>query len=518
LSQENTTFNRYYIKLSPSLNFESPKEVLNINALQSLKQQYAFKIFDAYGFSKEKIEGFSKQSKSNFTLKNTFRIEATLNTEASNNLLTALKKLPNLVYAYQSNTQPIAPPHDIAPATDNLETNQGYIESNPGLNVRYAWNNGAFGDNIKIRAVEYGLNINHEELDHQNVTIAVGATINAGASTEYTEHGTSVAGVVIGDKGSYGISGLAYNATEYVLYPEWTEEYQYNRVTATANAIANSTEGDILIFETQAYAQNDKFAPGEYEQAIWDLTKIATDAGIIVVAAAGNGDENLDDTFYNDYNARGDSGAIIVGAGTSDLNHNKMGFSSYGSRVNVHSWGQNVFTTGEGYSPLIFGNDFNQYYNPYFSGTSSATATMGGFLAVLQSYYLAQTGNYLSPSAMRSLIVNTGIPQGTGGNIGPLPNMEAAILELNNLLNVDSFNVSNFVMYPNPTKEMLNINLSKNKNTANLKIHNVLGQQVYAAHLTQTKSSIPVTHLSKGLYLVTIVTEHSKHTKKLIIN
>ena len=102
-----------------------------------------------------------------------------------------------------------------------------------------------------------------------------------------------------------------------ILYPEWTEEYGYNRVLATSNAIDNSASGDIIIFEMQTYGPNGNFVLAEYEQAIWDLTKAATDAGIIVVAAAGNGGVNLDATSFNNYNARGDSGAIIVGAGSA---------------------------------------------------------------------------------------------------------------------------------------------------------------------------------------------------------
>ncbi|WP_375239414.1 S8/S53 family peptidase [Aurantibacter sp.] len=517
-SQTNKSFTRFYFKLSPDLEFSSPKKVLSHSELINLNTDYEFNIKNAYTFTKAQIEKLSKLSKTNFTLKNTFRIEGFFSEIEKKYFLNTLKKTDKLLYAYSANTQPIKPPHDISPITTDFEPNQGYLESNPGMNIRYAWNNGINGANINIRAVEYGINTNHEDLDHQNASLAPGTTINSAATTAYTEHGSAVAGIVFADKGTYGISGISYNANEYILYPEWTEEYGYNRVTATSNAIANSTAGDIVIFEMQTGGQNGEFVLAEYEQVIWDLSKAASDAGIIIVAAAGNGNENLDDTFYDSYNARGDSGALIIGAGSSNTSHNKMSFSTYGSRVDMHGWGQNVYATASYGSSIVFGSDFNQSYYPSFSGTSSATATLGGFTAVLQSYHLAQTGTYMSPAAMRSLIVNTGIAQGTGGNIGPFPNMEAAIISLNNTLGINNFAYdTDFFMYPNPAKSVLNIK-TKSNHSKNISIYSILGKKIKEINSTNSHTTINLSAFSKGIYLVKIKSEDKIASKKLIIN
>lgn len=517
-TQENDNLKRFYVKLNTSLNFKTPEDILSIEEIKTINQLYPFKVFKAYGFSKLQIDNFAKHSKSNHTLKNTFRIETVLNDTASKTFLKKLKTLPNLVYAYQANTTPIAPPHDIAPTTSNLESNQNYLNANPGLNIEYAWNLNTNGAGINIRAIEYGINLAHEELDHTTAALPENTTINSGATLNFTEHGTSVAGIVFADKGTYGISGIAHGANEYILYPEWTEEYNYNRVLATSNAIANSNAGDIVIYEMQTYGQNDNFVLAEYEQAIWDLTKAATDAGIIIVAAAGNGSENLDDTFYNSYLARGDSGAIIVGAGTPNTNHAPYGYSTHGSRVDVQGWGNLAYTIGQSCASLtVFGNDLNQTYNSCFSGTSSATAIIGGFAAVLQSYYLAETGNFLTSQDMRTLMVNTGIPQGSGNNIGPLPNMETAINSINNTLSNEEYGVTEFKMYPNPAKNKLNIELHTQELAA-LEICNLLGQQVLKTNLKTSKKTIVLDNILKGLYIVTLKTKTTTTTKKLIIN
>ena len=54
---------------------------------------------------------------------------------------------------------------------------------------------------------------------------------------------------------------------------------------------------------------------------------------------------------------------------------------------------------------------------------------IAGVVAAFQSYAVLKLGRYLAPREMRTILISTGIPQGTGttGHIGPLPNLRAAI-------------------------------------------------------------------------------------------
>ena len=74
---------------------------------------------------------------------------------------------------------------------------------------------------------------------------------------------------------------------------------------------------------------------------------------MIVVAAAGNGRQDLDAEEYDDtFGTRPDSGAIIVGAGAAPgctaPPRGRLIFSNFGSRVNLQGWGECVATTGYG--------------------------------------------------------------------------------------------------------------------------------------------------------------------------
>jgi hypothetical protein len=125
--------------------------------------------------------------------------------------------------------------------------------------------------------------------------------------------------------------------------------------------------------------------------------------------------------------ARGDSGSLIVGGGRSDASHDKLNYSTYGSRVNVQGWGHYVATTGYGHYGSEYGGDPDQGYWTQFNGTSSATPIVAGACALIQSYCKNTYGFLLGPLEMRQLIVDTGVPQGSGGHIGPLPNVRTAM-------------------------------------------------------------------------------------------
>lgn len=336
--------------------------------------------------------------------------------------------LTEFVY-FQELTPP--PPQaciDIAPATPSYTNLQGYRGPNPGVNMTAAWALGsARGAGIKIADCEYGYHPSHEDLC--GVIMEPGQTVSPFvAENGWDHHGTAVLGELIGRDNGYGCTGLAPDAQPY-FFPESTVEEGGRRVTAIANAIATVDAGDVVLLEMQTGINGGDYGPAELDPAVWLVVKSGTDAGVIVVAAAGNGAQNLDSSFYDEYRSRGDSGAIIVGAGTANTAHQPLGFSTYGNRVNVQGWGESVVSTGYG-DLAQHGGDVNQSYTSFFSGTSSASPIVAASVASVQSYAVTSLGRRLTPLEMRNLLIETGTPQGAGVHIGPLPNVAAAIQQL----------------------------------------------------------------------------------------
>ncbi|OIQ21067.1 MAG: hypothetical protein BM557_04740 [Flavobacterium sp. MedPE-SWcel] len=413
------------------------------------------------------------------------------------------------------------PPSDIAPVTPSYFLSQGYIQADPGVNMQYAWDLGYAGAGVTLKDVEYGLNTNHEEFNEKNTSIATGMTISSAVSESYTEHGTAAVGVAYADNASYGVSGMAHELDGAVLYPEWTAENGYNRVYAITQAINNTVAGDVIMYELQVPVSGDgDFVPAEYNSVVWDLTKAATDAGIVIVAAAGNGDQNLDLPEFSEYMNRGDSGAIIVGAGSPDVNHDRMYFSTYGSRVDVQGWGYNVITTGYG-DLYAIGGDFNQYYTS-FSGTSSATPIVASCAAVLQSYYHTQNGGYLTSQQLRDVLKETGVSQGVASiiePIGPIPNMEMALnyIDSNLLYNQDfSINEQKMRLFPNPATNKITVLLENSIGNSEINIYNTLGQVVYSDIATFDRKEIAIDNVENGVYFIEVKNQDQRYLKKFI--
>lgn len=516
-----------YVCFSDAVVFENANysQVLSeVAGVSEIAENYQAQFHKGIPISDEKIEALfnaavkiDNDGKSALKLRNILKV--TLPDPSNERLVAiakALEKLNAVEYCTLMPLKPIPPPGDIAPATPDFEPNQTYLDANPGVNMRFAWALGLTGTGIRIRDVEYGFNKNHEELVDRNVILAPGMTISASATATYTEHGTSVMGIMYADKGAYGISGMAHNASEAVLYPEW-QQSGYDRVNAVSSAIQNSLAGDVILFEMQAYGQSGNYVPAEFDNVIWDLTKAATDAGIVIVEAAANGNQNLDSAYYTAYRNRGNSGAIIVGGGTANAAHNRISYSTYGSRVDVQGWATNVRSCGYGDLTMI-GGDFNQGYTN-FSGTSSATPIVASCVVVLQSYYHGLTGNYMTGPMLRQLLQQTGIAQGTGvtGNIGPLPDMQAAILRLNQTLGNSQPESIAFTVFPNPASATLNVLISDQSESAiRMELHNTLGQQVSAFTLSSGLNEIPIETIPKGIYFIKLTDGKKSVTKKII--
>lgn len=323
-----------------------------------------------------------------------------------------------------------APPGDIPPTTDDLSGEQDWRGPDPGIDVEYAAGLGIRGASVGLADCEYDWNDVHEDL----VDVDLGREDDQRSpgwtdDYEYDQHGTAAIGVIVAGDNGYGALGAAPDTT-ITTWPENSREEGERRVTAIANAVASAAPGDVVMLEMQAILRpGGDYGPAEVDPNVYEVVRTATAAGIIVVAAAGNGDEDLDGDWYQDnWLNWGDSGAILVGAGDSTTHHKPLYFTSHGSRVNLQGWGINVFTLGYGDAGEL-GDDINQAYT-LFSGTSSATPMVASAVLLVQDFVVSHGLEPLDAWEMRDLLAATGIPQGGNDIVGPLPNVAAALQAL----------------------------------------------------------------------------------------
>ncbi len=82
------------------------------------------------------------------------------------------------------------------------------------------------------------------------------------------------------------------------------------------------------------------------------------------------------------------------------------------------------------------------------------------------------------------------------------------------LLSNTSFENESFRAYPNPVQNVLN--LSYNKNISNVKVFNLLGQEVMANTINTNQSQIDMSHVASGTYLVKVTADNQVKTIKVI--
>jgi hypothetical protein len=339
----------------------------------------------------------------------------------------------------------VEPPPVLAPGfvTPDFEANQAYRNAAPqGIDAVAAEDVcGGRGSAVHIIDIEYSWNDQHEDL----AAASGGLIANKTAADPFssTDHGTAVLGEMIATDNGFGVTGLVPAADMNMVNANNSED-GYDLADSIDTAHANLGDGDLIIIEQQASGPNgcNNGTSGcvavEWVQAYYDAIVSATSDGIIVLEAAGNGNENLDDTatYGNPFpSGRADSGAIIVGSanypGCTSPTHGRITSSTYGSRVNLHAYGECVTTTGYG---TLQGGATNALYSNSFSGTSSATPIVTSAAAALSSVAETLSNVHLTSTQVRAKLAVNGTAQNTGtgantGSIGPMPDLKEVLAE-----------------------------------------------------------------------------------------
>jgi hypothetical protein len=327
-----------------------------------------------------------------------------------------------------------APP----PATPSFVALQGYRAPAPkGIDAAWAAATAAgLGGGVRIADIEYDWNLQHEDLDR--VRSRALRIDNRFACNPFgaDHHGTAVLGELAADRDASGVTGLVPRVAVTLVNSavERAGACVWNLADAVDLAHHALDRGDVLVIEQQARSSSG-FVPVEWIPAVYDAILSATSDGIIVIEPAGNGGADLDASEFGTPFPRGlsDSGAIVVGAaGAPGCKawpggpRARLGFSSYGTRVDLQGWGECVATTGYG---DLYGTTTTNLYTDTFGGTSAAAAMAAAASAALSSVTEARTGQRLTSQEARFLLRATGTPQdlSTPGQIGPLPDLRAAL-------------------------------------------------------------------------------------------
>jgi hypothetical protein len=333
----------------------------------------------------------------------------------------------------------IAPPPQLGPTPDFFDM-QGYLRPAPqGTGADFSLADPRTrGAGITIADLEYYWTADHEDLQLDPVATHIGGD----AWPQYTnfadEHGTAVFGEMVAKDNGYGVTGGVPDATMRGMSPTRRNangSTSYVPGPALVYLAQFLNPGDVVLIEQQTVGPNGgtAYVPLEWTQSAFDAMRMITDLGAIVVETGANGSQNLDAPEMQgrfDRNVR-DSGAIIVGA-ASPTTRAALNFSSYGTRMDLQGWGQGITTTG--LNGNLFGGtspaNLTRRYTSSMNGTSGAGPIVTNAVVAVQSYLKATGRPLLTSAQMIELLRATGTPQTGTRLVGPLPNIEAALKEI----------------------------------------------------------------------------------------
>ena len=111
----------------------------------------------------------------------------------------------------------------------------------------------------------------------------------------------------------------------------------------------------------------------------------------------------------------------------------------------------------------------------------------------------------------------------SGGGAGTLNSASITICtKTYTALATNNLNLSNFVLYPNPSKGQFNIQFSsQSENDVTIFVHDLLGRKVFENKYNKTSSAfnedIQLKNVTSGVYLLTVVDGDRKEEKKIMI-
>jgi subtilisin family serine protease len=288
--------------------------------------------------------------------------------------------------------------------------NDGSAGGTAGADIKApeAWNIITGGNSAIVAVIDSGVDYLHEDLaanirvntaeipgngiddddnhfvdDYYGINTTV--TPSSGEPMDVNGHGTAMAGIIgaVGNN-TLGIAGVNWQTRIMALKSMTSSGTVDNAITCINYAL--SQKGDSPMVLTLGWSQSPHYS---YSNALHDALRIAQDAGVLVVAAAGNNNEDNDifpnypSSYNHDPKDFPTVGSItmdnVISVGASDRFDQKETNSSYGlATVDLFAPGKEIVCT-------LPGSPENKYGSG--TGTSYAAAHVAGACALLWNRY-----------------------------------------------------------------------------------------------------------------------------------
>ena len=240
------------------------------------------------------------------------------------------------------------------------------------------------GRGIKVAVVDTGIDYSHQALADN---IALKSDFVDSNSAEVDLHGTSIAGIIASSSIENGVTGVAPDVQILAARACWRDSKNSNKTLCSSNTLAKAINYAIL---NKANIINLSLG-GPNDNILSMLIRKADRAGIVIVAAAGNGGPNGKPVYPAAFKE-------VIAVSATDANDKIYQASNRGSYIDLSAPGVDILSPAPGNSWQVV------------SGTSMAAAHVSGAIALI-----LQDNPELSPFQVRALLGSTSIDLGKKG-------------------------------------------------------------------------------------------------------
>jgi subtilisin family serine protease len=230
---------------------------------------------------------------------------------------------------------------------------------------------------------------------------------------------------------------------------------------------------------------------------------IAFSRGIVCVTSAGN-EGNL---AWHYISAPADAvNSLTVGAVKSNKTY--ATFSSVGPSFDGRV---KPDVTAQGDKPYVVSDAAGNITNSG-SGTSYSCPIIAGMVACLWQALPSKTNQEI-----KQLII-----EASDRYAAPTPQFGYGIPDFNkalssgNTLSITDFSKNDFIIYPNPTTDLVSVTFPEGTDKGNVIFYSISGQKALEEKITKESSVISIKSLSKGTYLYTIESNGFSKNGKII--
>jgi thermitase len=268
----------------------------------------------------------------------------------------------------------------------NLKVQAQFTPNDPYWNLQWgpqkiqadwAWNTTAGSSSILVAVVDTGIDYNHPDLAANYVPLGYDWVNNDSDPLDDFGHGTHCAGIIAGVlNNSIGIAGTAQ---VHIMGEKVLDSGGWGSWDWVANGIIHAADQGANIISMSLGGYGDS-------ELVHDAVKYAYNAGVLLVAAAGN-----DATNVKSYPAAYDE---VVAVAATDQSDSNAYFSNYGDWIELAAPGVNIYSTMPTYQVTMNYYGYNMNYD-YMSGTSMACPSVVGVAALVWSLYPSKTRDWV---------------------------------------------------------------------------------------------------------------------------